>query len=85
MKLFKFATPTTQVTKMKTSQTFKLRFLMQLLSKQLTISLSKVTLLQVNFTNLLEVKQIWQAIRKKVLQVNNLQLQATAISLVTNM
>ena len=70
---------------MKTSQTFKLRFLMQLLSKQLTISLSKVTLLQVNFTNLLEVKQIWQAIRKKVLQVNNLQLQATAISLVTNM
>ena len=70
---------------MKTSQTFKLLFLMQLLSKQLTISLSKVTLLQVNFTNLLEVKQIWQAIRKKVLQVNNLQLQATAISLVTNM
>ena len=70
---------------MKTSQTFKLRFLMQLLSKQLTISLSKVTLLQVNFTNLLEVKQIWQAIRKKVLQVNNLQLQTTAISLVTNM
>ena len=63
----------------------KLRFLMQLLSKQLTISLSKVTLLQVNFTNLLEVKQIWQAIRKKVLQVNNLQLQTTAISLVTNM
>ena len=70
---------------MKTSQTFKLRFLMQLLSKQLTISLSKVTLLQVNFTNLLEMKQIWQAIRKKALLVNNLQLQTTVISLVTSM
>ena len=70
---------------MKTSQTFKLRFLMQLLSKQLTISLSKVTLLQVNFTNLLEMKLIWQAIRKKALLVNNLQLQTTVISLVTSM
>ena len=85
MKHFKSVILTTQVTKVKTNKTFKLLFLMQLLSKQLTISLSKVTLLQVNFTNLLEVKQIWQAIRKKVLQVNNLQLQATAISLVTNM
>ena len=70
---------------MKTNQTFKLRFLMLQLIKQLTISLSKEVLLQVNYINLLEMKQIWQAIRKKALQVNNLQLLATVTSLVTNM
>ena len=85
MKHFKFVIQTTQVMKTKTSQTFKLLFLMQQLIKQLTISLSKVTLLQGNFTNLLELKQILQATRKQVLQVNNSQLQATVKSLVTNM
>ena len=70
---------------MKTNQTFKLRFLMLQLIKQLTISLSKEVLLQVNYINLLEMKQIWQAIRKKALLVNNLQLQTTVTSQVTNM
>ena len=55
------------------------------LIKQLTISLSKEVLLQVNYINLLEMKQIWQAIRKKALLVNNLQLQTTVTSQVTNM
>ena len=48
-KHFKFVIQTTQVMKTKTNKTFKLLFLMQQLIKQLTISLSKVTLLQVNF------------------------------------
>ena len=64
---------------MRINQTFKLLFLMRKLIKQLTINLSKVTLLQVNFTNLLEMKQSLQAIRKQVLQVNNSQLQETVI------
>ena len=85
MKHFKFVIQTTQVMKTKTSQTFKLLFLMQQLIKQLTISLSKVALLQVNYTNLLEMKQILQATHKQVLQDNNLQLQTTVISLVTSM
>ena len=85
MKHFKFVIQTTQVMKTKTSQTFKLLFLMQQLIKQLTISLSKVTLLQVNYTSLLEMKQILQATHKRVLQDNNLQLQTTVISLVTSM
>ena len=58
MKHFKFVIQTTQVMKTKTNQTFKLLFLMQQLIKQLTISLFKEVLLQVNFTNLLELKQI---------------------------
>ena len=58
MKHFKFVIPTTQVMKTKTNKTFKLLFLMQQLIKQLTISLFKEVLLQVNFTNLLELKQI---------------------------
>ena len=58
---------------------------MQQLIKQLTISLSKVTLLQVNYTSLLEMKQILQATHKQVLQDNNLQLQTTVKSLVTSM
>ena len=85
MKHFKFVIQTTQVMKTKTSQTFKLLFLMQQLIKQLTISLSKVTLLQVNYTSLLEMKQILQATHKQVLQDNNLQLQTTVKSLVTSM
>ena len=85
MKHFKSVILTILVMKVKTNKTFKLLFLMQQLIKQLTISLSKVALLQVNYTNLLEMKQILQATHKQVLQDNNLQLQTTVISLVTSM
>ena len=85
MKHFKSVILTILVMKVKTNKTFKLLFLMQQLIKQLTISLSKVTLLQVNYTSLLEMKQILQATHKRVLQDNNLQLQTTVISLVTSM
>ena len=85
MKHFKSATPTSQVTKAKTNQTFKLRSLMLQLIKQLIIKkLIAASTQKVNHTNQLEVKQILRAILKKVLLVNNSQLQEIVKSLVTN-
>ena len=84
-KHFKSVIPTTQVTKTKTSQTFKLLFLMLQLIKQLTIkSLTAASTKKVKHTHQLEVKQILQATHKQVLQVNNLQLQETVILRGTN-
>ena len=70
---------------MKTSQTFKLRFLMLQLIKQLTIkSLTAASTQKVKHTHQLVMKQILQATLKLVLQGNNSQLQTIARLLVTN-
>ena len=70
---------------MKTSQTFKLRFLMLQLIKQLTIkSLIAASTQKDKHTHQLEMKQILQATLKLVLQGNNSQLQTIARLLVTN-